>query len=260
MERTSHRESATTDRELDLDVLAQDLRSRLGLEFSPVGFGYAPTPPPAARVVRGGCIAPLVRAAGQGHTYVFDPQAGGRPCARFYLGFSEWIFDGIEQFLSYGPVPDRECERFIRTPEQARLFIENNRFDAPANTVGVLAPLDAFPTANPPQVVVLLVNADQVSALVYLLHFDAPEDDSRVMTTLAAGCASMLTLPFLDDRRGVRRARWGLHDPAARVRMPAHLTSLAMPLPFLRETWGHASDSFLETSTGRALLARRDGK
>ena len=76
------------------------------------------------------------------------------------------------------------------------------------------------------------------------------------MTQFASACASMITLPLrmAGQRRG--SAVWGLHDPSARARFPAHLMSLAMPLDVLDAAWQYAATSFLATQRWSQLAAR----
>lgn len=244
---------------LDPSDLAVDLQERLRLEHAPVGFRYADTPPPGARSFGSGqgCIAPLVRAAGRGGTFVLTPEACGLPCAAFYLGFSEWIFPGIERFLAHGPMPGRGCERLISNSRLAREFLEQQRNPAPPGQVAVLAPLARFPAGERPDLAILLANADQISALVFLLHYDGPADDRRVVTQLASACASMITLPMRTAREGGTAAHWGSHDLSARARLPAQLTSLAMPLPVLEAAWRYAPESFLGTDQWARIAARQ---
>ncbi len=239
-------------------ALAADLQERLQLEYAPVGFRYTDAVPPGARRfgAGGGCIAPLVRAAAKGTTFALTPEACGYPCAAFYLGFSEWIFPGIEHFLAHGPMPGRDCERFIRTSDLARKLLEQQRSRAPGR-VAVLAPLATFPSQEGPDVVIVLANADQISALVFLLHYDDPCDDRRVVTQFASACASMITLPMRTAREGGTAAHWGLHDISARARLPEHLTSLAMPLPALEAAWRYAPESFLGTHQWARIAARQ---
>jgi len=240
-----------------MQQLARDVQDRLGLEFAPVGFRYVRNPPPEARPFAShGCIAPLVRAAGQGKAFVLTPEACGWPCAAFYLGFSPTIFPGVELFLSHGPLPGRTCERFVRTPAQVTEFLDATRFQAPPETVGLLAPLGSFSANEPPEIVILLANPDQLSALVFLLHYDAPTDDRRVITQFASACCSMITVPLRLAREGKQAAVWGLHDLAARARLPAHLMSLAMPLGVLTSAWRFAGESFLGNELWSKLLAR----
>ncbi len=240
-------------------ALAHDVQARLGLEYAPVGFRYADQAPPGARSfgTGAGCIAPLVLAAARGTTFVLTPGACGRPCAAFFLGFAPPPPD-VAPFLSNGPLPGRDCERFLHTPALAHAFVESARFEAPVGKVAVLASLASF-EAERPEVAILLANADQLSALVFLLHHDAPTDDRRVVTGFASACLSMITLPLRAGQEGRASAVWGLHDIAARVHFPAHLMSLAMPLGVLEAAWRYAPESFLATDRWGRLLARNTG-
>jgi hypothetical protein len=66
----------------------------------------------------------------------------------------------------------------------------------------------------------------------------------------------MITLPLRAAREERTSAVWGMHDISARARLPAHLTSLAMPLAVLQAAWRYAPDSFLAAGRWHRLVAR----
>src|SRR5512145_845089 len=80
--------------------------------------------------------------------------------------------------------------------------------------------------------------------------------DRRVVTQFASACGSLVTLPLRAAREGRQSAVWGLHDIAARIRLPADLMSLSMPLEMLRAAWRHAPESFLAKELWGALRTR----
>jgi len=240
-------------------MVADSLVERLGDGRQPVGFRYEACVPDGALQTRTpgrGCVAPFIHAASKGRTVAFTPERCGWPCSAFYLGYSGWIFDGIERYLSTGPCPGRECERFVRTPAQARSHLESVRFRAPREAVAVFRPLAEFAPDGPPEVVIFFAAPDQLSALVLLLHFDAPEREDCIVARFASACAAMVTLPLAYVRDGVRKAVWGLHDISARVHLPRDVMTLALPWPFLLETCEHMEASFLYASPWEILRQR----
>jgi len=203
------------------------------MRLRPVGFCYAQEAPPGALAFKGSgrCLASLIFAAARGATVAVGPASCGRPCAAFYLGFAPWIFEGIEQFLSCGPCLGREPERFIRTPDLARQWLEAMRFSAPAGCVAVFKPFGSFAAEEHPEVVIFFATPDQLSALVFLLHYDDPLAEQRVVARFASACGSMVTLPLRSLREG-------------------------QPTALLEAAWAHAGESFLATPTWARLRAR----
>jgi hypothetical protein len=243
----------------DPQIISREMQEALVLQHQPLGFRYEPFAPPGALgFVRpgGGCITPLILAASKGKPAAFDAEHCGWPCSAFYLGFRDSIYPGIERFLSHGPFPDRACERFVRTPAQVEEYLRSVRFRAPEGASAVFRPLGEYPAEETPQLVIVFGNADQLSGLAFLLHYDAPNDDQRVATRFCAACASLVTHPLQYLREGRPRAVWGCHDPAARERMPAELMSLTIPWTMLAEAWRFAGESFLGTPRWAALSQR----
>ena len=243
--------------------IGRSFKTHLRLRTFPLGLHYTPSPPGDAvspREPGQGCIMPLIFAAAKGKTAAFGPRSSGWPCSAFYLGFTDWIFPGIEQFLSCGPFPGRECERFVRTPQQVSDYLKSLRFSAPNQCVAVFKPLELFTPQEPPQVVIFFANPDQLSGLVFLLHFNAPEARDLVETRFASACAAAATLPLAHARTGARKAVWGMHDISARARLPRDLMTLAMPYFLLEELHALAPESFLATSHWRTIAQRSEAR
>lgn len=240
-------------------TIGSDFKERLNLRTSPLGLHHAPARPEGAGTVREpgqGCIMPLVLAASKGRSVSFDRDATGWPCSAFYLGYKDWIFPGIERYLSHGPLPGRECERFVRTPGQVEEYLKDMRFEAPAGGATVIQPLEFYDDQDKPEVAIFFANADQLSALVFLLYYDAPQADDRVVARFASACAAVISLPLALVRSGERKAVWGMHDISARTRMPKELMTMAMPYGLCEELHAFLDESFVTTSQWRKLAAR----
>ncbi len=120
----------------------------------------------------------------------------GVPCSAFYLGYGEWIFPGIEYFLSHGPVPGRECERFVKTPELAREYVASFKSARRREGAIVFKPVRAFTAGEEPVAVSLFADADRMSALVFLAHYAHPLSRDRIETGFASACMSLFTIPL----------------------------------------------------------------
>lgn len=194
-----------------------------------------------------GCIVPLILKAATGIPLVFAEESTGWPCSAFYLGFQDTIFEGIEYFLSNKDDFWRPCERFIQSPALAKAFVDQVNAVKPEKKYVIIKPLADFLPVEVPESVLFFVNADQLSALVTLSHYDAPESMDRVLAPFCSSCMSLVTLPLKLAHNREDKAVIGNFDIAARTRMPADLLSFAMPFSFLKKMAGFLPESFVTT-------------
>ncbi len=239
------------------------LKEKLHLEYMPVGFFLTNKVPDDAISFKkqgSGCVAPLIFSAAKGKIVAIGRDSTGYPCSSFYLGYSEWIFPGIENFLSHGPFPGRDCEQFIKTPDIAREYIQSFKVDTEVKDTYLFKPLDRFNDQEQPEVVIFFGNSDQMSALVFLLHYDNPLASDRVITNLASACMSFVTIPMRYARNGEKKAFWGMHDISVRNSFPADITSMAMPYDVFIDMCSILEESFLFTEKWNKLTERIGNK
>ncbi|HEY3370762.1 MAG TPA: DUF169 domain-containing protein [Prolixibacteraceae bacterium] len=203
-----------------------------------------------------GCIVPLMLKASTGVPLVISEESTGWPCSAFYLGFQDTIFEGIEYFLSHKDDFWRPCERFIQNPALAKAFVDNVNPVKPDKKYMVIKPLEDFAEGEEPESVLFFVNADQLSALVFLTHFDAPGSMDRVMAPFASACMALVTLPLKLARNNEQKAVMGLFDISARTRTPKDLLSFAMPYAFLKKLAAILPESFITTENWATVKAR----
>lgn len=235
------------------------LVERLGMKCKPIGFLFADKKPEDASGFKKsgeGCIAPLIFSAAKGKTVAFDKDAIGRPCSAFYLGYKEWIFPGIEYYLSHGPISGLECEHFVKTPELAKEYVKSLKSDELRKGAIIFKPINKFEKNEKPEAVILFANSDQISALVYLIHFSNPLLNDRIITGFASACISFFTIPLQYAKKGEKKAFWGLHDIAIRPSFPKEITSLSMSYEMYEEICSVAKKSFLITEKWNKLLYR----
>jgi len=244
---------------MSVKELAVRLKEKLGFGNLPVGMFFSESKPENAISFKSkgnGCILPLIFKSAQGKTVAIDQDTTGWNCSAFYLGYQDWIFEGIECFLSDGVVNGREGERFIKTSQQAKSFVEFYRPETLTTKVTVFKPLSDFEPDETPELVIFFVNPDELSALVYLLHFNAPESEDRVVTRFISGCGSIVTLPMKLKKEGKMRAVWGMHDISVRRRLPKELMTLTMPYELLAEITKDIDQSFIITDSWKAIKER----
>ncbi len=243
-----------------MNANASWLINKLNLEYQPVGLLLTASKPENAVCFRkkgNGCIAPLIFSASKGKTVAIDEGSTGYPCSAFYLGYGDWIFDGIEYFLSNSPVPiGRECERIVKNAALARAFVESNVPKEKNQLTYVFKPLLSFTEQERPEVVLFFANADQLSALVFLIQHSHPLDDDRVKTGFASACMAMTTVPLKYAREGQSKAFWGLHDISVRASLPKDIMSMAMPYSLFEEICNDAPESFLITERWEKVAER----
>ncbi len=238
--------------------ISEIFKQKLAMQYSPIGFYFANKKPERAIGVEkpgNGCIMPLILASARGKTVAFDENSTGWECSAFHLGYKDWIFEGIEYFLSHGFL-FRACERFVKTPELAKRYVESLRPQEKTKGAVVFKPLEKFSDLEKPEVVIFFANPDQLSALVYLLYFDAPQEENRIVARFASACGSIITLPLRYARGGEKKAVWGLHDIFARARLPKELMTLAFPFDLLVEMWKEMKESFLYTERWNNIAQR----
>ena len=233
----------------DFKSLSQDIKGKLGMNVSPVGVLLTDTLPEDAfhfKKKGSGCIATMIYNSAKGKTFAFDENTTGLPCSAFYLGYTDWIFEGIEQFLSNECVWGREPERFIKTPEMAKKFVESYIPGHHRKGAIVFKPLEFFTKDEKPELVIFFVNADQISALQYLVGFAAPREE-RIITRFASACMSVFTIPMEYAEKGEKKAVWGFHDISQRSKMPKDITSMTLTYPLFEEICENLDESFLTT-------------
>lgn len=241
-------------------ILAQSFTEALKLEkYKPCGVYFSNTKPEHALEIKkkgNGCVVPLILKASTGVAFVVSEESTGWPCSAFYLGFQDTIFEGIEYFLSNKDDFWRPCERFIQNPALAKSFVNNVNPVKPDKKYVVIKPLEDFNDDEKPESVLFFVNADQLSALVFLAHHDAPGSTDRVLAPFASSCMATITYPLKMARNNEERAIIGNFDLAARTRMPADLLSFALPYSFLEKLAGFIPESFFTTHNWSTIKER----
>ncbi len=237
---------------------AKKIREKIGMEYYPIGLYYSKKRPDDSIFFKkkgNGCIMPLIFSAAQGKTVAVDPDSTGWNCSAFYFGYAEWIFEGIEYYLSDG-LKTRECEKFVKDPVEVKKYLESLRFVTPASDVTILKPLENFTEDEKPEVVIFFVNADQYSALTLLVYYDSPLSDDRIVTQFASACAAAVTIPLKYRREQKHKAVFGMNDISARLRLPKDLVTLSMPFEVFEGISDHIDECFLGTSQWKKILER----
>ncbi|NOR87223.1 MAG: hypothetical protein GQ527_06405 [Bacteroidales bacterium] len=242
----------------DLKTISLDIKEKLGMQLSPVGLLFSEEMPDDSLHFKKkglGCITPLIFKSAKGKVVAFDNDSTGWPCSSFYLGYSDWIFSGIEKFLSNEVVHGREPEHFLKNPDIAKEFVESYIPKEKRSNAIVFKPLEFFVENEKPELVIFFVNADQISALVYLVNHAAPQEE-RIVAKFASACMSVFTIPLQYAKEKKKKAVWGMHDISVRSNMPKELMSLTMPYDLFLEVYDNIADSFIMTENWQKLKRR----
>ncbi len=235
------------------------LKENLGLKYFPVGIMFSDIIPENSKRFPkkgNGCVIPLIFSSAKGQTVAIDEHSTGWECSAFYLGYKDWIFEGIESFLSDGNVFGRTGERFIKTRNQAKEFVASFIPTKKNNKVTIFKPLDKFKENETPILVVFFASPDELSGLVYLLHYNSPLSDNLVITGFNSGCGSIFTKPMKLIQEGQKKAVWGMHDISARARLPKDIMTLSMPFSMLVDIVDEIDKSFVITDNWTKIRTR----
>lgn len=239
----------------------------LEMKYSPVAVVFTDEKPEQAlqfKEGRWGCAVSMLNAAAKGRTAVFDRNTYGCLGGGTGLGFGNTYTKfpaGIEYFLSTGNkdfaqtdmgrsivrnMPALEHgERYVRTPELAKKFVDSLPYtDVPAEYV-VFKPLEDLAEGETPEVVIFLVNPDQLSALVVLANYSR-ETNENVIAPFGAGCHSVCIFPYREAKSDKPRAVIGLTDISARKHLDKDILSFTVPFTMFLGMESDVEDSFLE--------------
>ena len=236
----------------------EQFRKTLGLKESPLGAYYTDvmpegiTPKPGIQTC---VIGYLKRARDEGETVYFDKQHFGCPGGAYYMGFFESPMPNLEYFLSCGIPGQMEGERYVKTPELAREFIEKRKpLLAPA-AYCVFKPIEKFQKEEKPQVVIFFAPPDILSGLFTLTNYVLERTDG-VYSPFGSGCSTILTYPLKEGSKERPQAILGMFDVSARPMVEKSILTLAMPYTVFLKLLENVSGSFLETESWKKVRQR----
>ncbi len=268
------------------------IADKLKLHYPPVIVEWTDTAPEKAiRFEHGrwGCIMFLLAAAAKGKVAVCDRDSfgcvgggtgmgfgnqypnfpGGEPCfCRFLSGGNagDPTGEAVAEQMKPSARPETledflEGERYLKTPERVRTFIDNLPIrEIPSRFVVFRSMDDPEVSGQEPRTVIFLADPDQLSALVVLANYDRDSADS-VIIPFAAGCQAIGIYPYREAESDPPRAVVGLVDLSARMyvrkSLGRDLFTFAVPWSMYREMETNAPGSFLDRATWRHLMAER---
>jgi hypothetical protein len=148
-------------------------------------------------------------------------------------------------------------ERYIKSPDDTRRFVESLPMRDLAEKFVVVKPLDQVdPEKDEVKNVTFFVDPDGLSALVILANYGRPEMEN-VIVPWAAACQVLGIFAYRELDRERPRGLIGMIDISARKNVRATLgmnaLSFTAPWPLFLEMESYAAESFLQRPTWRAL-------
>lgn len=172
-----------------------------------------------------------------------------------YCGFEMEYTPNFEYFLSYGIPGKLEGERYKKSPDIVREFMQHNRqIKAPGKYI-IFKRWDMLDTADNPLVVIFFASPDVLSGLFTLVNY-AETSPYGVIAPFGAGCASIVDYPHREMQSGENRAVIGMFDVSARPCVPAGTLSFAIPWPRFVRMVGDMEESFLITKSWNKVRTR----
>ncbi|MBN1829168.1 MAG: DUF169 domain-containing protein [Deltaproteobacteria bacterium] len=201
------------------------------------------------------CFIGQLQSVRKGGRLSFKAESLGCGGAQRYIGFTADLRPNFEYFLSCGIPGTMEGERYKKSPDLVKSLMKKlPAFEAPGKFL-VASRWDFLEEADNPDVAIFFATPDTLSGLFTLSGFDEA-DANAVIAPFSAGCGSIVQYPFLEARKGQRRAVLGLFDVSARPYVAPELLTFAVPMVKFITMINDMKESFLTTPSWRAVRKR----
>ena len=211
-----------------------------------------------------GCVAALMLTATKGGTAIVDRKTFGCPGGGTGLGFGN-CYGGfpIDRLLSTGgqavlpnghPFDMGEGERFFESPEVTKRWVGALPYQDISTEFILFKPLERVTEGEQLSLVMMLVNADQLSALVTLAGFRRGAVENAICPWGAA-CQSIM-FSLAEAEKETPRGVIGFFDISQRNRVGRDTLSFTMPLRMFLEMESGVDSSFLQTEAWQKLRER----
>ncbi|WP_409201046.1 DUF169 domain-containing protein [Methanobrevibacter sp. DSM 116169] len=178
----------------------------------------------------------------------------GANCGAGFYDGNPQIPGGFEYFLSYGKGENYPTgERVKKTPEIASEMFENQPKDIINNNKYIL--IKHFKEDDEAQSVILKVNLDQLSVLIYLFNFESSIYDP-VYTATSAGCASVFRIPLYESLSGQNKGVISNLDISSRIYTDKDEVYFTVPGVKFKKMLENAGESLLITKEWEKIRKR----
>lgn len=253
---------------IDNKELTQKFENIFKLDYPPIAFFYTDNPPmeaynPKRKSIKNiPCIIQLLNGVKSGRTLVLGKSSRNLcPGGLAYLGFRK-IMQGLENFLSTGVPGSKEGEiimegeRFAKTPELAKKFLDKIPFRKSPADYAVFMPLDQVnPEQYEPELVIFYVKNDQLSGLNQLANFDTL---NRTILGIGSACSTIITEPLaeIENNNEPRPVLGFLSDILARRHVKSDEVSFTVAYKKLIQMYNNIEESFLKLDAWKLIYNR----
>jgi len=224
----------------------------------PIAFYYTDDPGQASVVSHPeerACFLAQLAGVRKGEALAFECESLGCPGGKRYLGFSQELMPGFEYFLSCGIPGQLEGERYKKSPELVREFIQHASVSAAPARYAVFKRWDTLEAADEPVAVFFEATPDVLSGLFTLANFDDPTPHG-VIAPFCAGCGAIVAYPYLEGQSEHPRAVLGMFDVSARPYVKKDTLSFGVPMKKFARMIANMDESFLITDSWQRVKCR----
>jgi hypothetical protein len=201
------------------------------------------------------CLIGNLNRVRDGFPYVYGAETPGCAGGKRYSGFSQTLRPTFEYFLSCGIPGEVEGERYKKTPELVKAYLESHPpFQAPARHL-IFKRWDQVSTDEQPLVVIFFATPDVLAGLYTLANYDWT-DPHAVVAPMGSGCASIVQYPLVEASSAHPRCVLGMFDVSARPNVPENMLTFAVPMRRFEQMVLNMDESFLITASWKALRSR----
>jgi uncharacterized protein (DUF169 family) len=224
----------------------------------PITFYYADKP--NIEAVKPGsvpqCIIGALVKVQRGQSLAFDVDAVGCPGGKRYLGFAENLMPNFEYFLSCGIPGKLEGERYKKSPEMVKEYMQKHApvLKAPGKYI-VFKRWDKLDKDDNPDVAIFFIEPDALSGLYTLASFDEVEQE-MVIAPFGSGCASIIQYPFMEVKSAHPRSVIGMFDVSARPFVDKNTLAFSVPMSKFKMMVDNMEESFLITPSWAKVQKR----
>lgn len=217
----------------------------------PITFFYVEDPVDTARAnIPDGhsCIIGELAIVRKGRPLAWNVQSVGCAGANRYFGFTDHIRPNFEYFLSHGIPGELEGERYIKTPEMVKEFMNNMSCIPARGKYVIFKRFDQLTPDESPIAVIFFAKPDVLSGLYTLANFDQP-DGNGVIAPFGSGCGTIVQKVWLESEKENPKAILGMFDVSARPYVPKDILTFAVPMKKFVQMVDNMDESFLITNS-----------